>query len=51
MSQYDEYYLKQVRKLVYMANNALDEANSYMEAIEDPKLKEIAQNIIDNFGE
>lgn len=47
----DEAYLAQVIKLTNMAKMALEEAESWAEGIEDPKLKEEADKLIEEVFE
>ncbi len=46
----DEAYLIQVKKLVDMANRALDEAQSWTDEITNPDIKKEAEDYIDNSG-
>lgn len=43
----DQAYLEQVRKLTATARMATEEAEMYTDQIEDPKLKEEAQRLLD----
>jgi hypothetical protein len=45
----DEFFLEQVRSLVGTATRAIEEAESYADAIKDPKLQRQAADIIDYF--
>lgn len=43
----DEIFLEQVRKLISLSDRARQEAETYADDIEDPKLKEEAKNLLE----
>lgn len=47
----DQHFLQQVRASLSSARSHIEEAASYAEAIEDPRLKKQAEQLIDDFPE